>query len=173
MLIVAVIILAGGIGTWAYVRAQAEQPAVGRTAPDFTLHDLDGNAVRLADLRGQAVFVNFWATWCTPCREETPALVDVYRRYGDQFVLLSINVGEPARNIRAFMDEFSISYPVLRDADKRIANRYLLRGYPESWFISPQGVITSYAPGQLDLAGMKRRLEQTLGRPLTDRTAHP
>ncbi|MBX5465026.1 MAG: TlpA family protein disulfide reductase [Clostridia bacterium] len=142
------------------------RPRLGSTAPDFTLERLDGGTLRLADLRGKAVLINFWTSWCPPCREETPALAAFAQRYGREVVVLGVDVAETAATVRAYVRSSGIGYPVLLDRDKSISNLYGLTGYPESWFVSPDGRLSAFYSGPLTFEEMQSLAARALGRPL-------
>lgn len=98
----------------------------GNTAPDFELENLDGESVSLSDFRGEKVLVNFWATWCPPCRAEMPDMQDFHEDYDDA-VILSVNLRETEnsdRNVEDFLDEYGISFDVLSDEDSSVGNTY-------------------------------------------------
>jgi len=118
-------------------------PLVGRRAPDFTLPILDGRGtVRLPDLRGRVVVVNFWASWCAACREEHPNLLAAWDRYRDHgVVLLGIDYQDSRRAALAYMAELGGDWPVLDDPGGRTAVAYGVYGVPETFFIGRDGVI--------------------------------
>jgi len=126
---------------------------IGDLAPEFTgttatgeaveLKDLDGNTIRLADLRGRPVWVNFWATWCPPCQEETPVLRDMYEKYADDgLALVAISVQETtADDVRAYVDRYDLGYTVGFDATSAIFHTYKAFVLPTQIFIDRDGVI--------------------------------
>jgi peroxiredoxin len=118
---------------------------VGQRAPDFTLKTLDGGMVTLSDLQGKPVLLNFWASWCPPCRAEMPDLVRVYEvRKADNLVVLAINLTyqDTIPDAQAFVKEFKMPFPVLLDATGSVArDQYGLRGLPMSFFVDRHGVI--------------------------------
>jgi cytochrome c biogenesis protein CcmG/thiol:disulfide interchange protein DsbE len=121
---------------------------VGQRAPDFTAQLLDGQTVSLSDFRGHPVLINFWATWCGPCREEMPDFQTVYAAYHtDGFVVLAVNAMEGKGDVAAFVDKLGITYPVALDESGMI-NRDLYNrvGYPTSFLLDKNGVIVAYYP---------------------------
>ncbi|MEM4413721.1 MAG: TlpA disulfide reductase family protein [Candidatus Caldarchaeum sp.] len=122
---------------------------LGYLAPDFTLEDLNGQKVRLSDLRGKPVFLNFWASWCPPCRREMPELQKFHERYGDQITLIGVNWGENARTVKEFLESFGVRYLNLLDERGTAFVLYRLTGIPESFFIDPEGFIRGVWIGPL------------------------
>ncbi len=126
--------------------AQAPNARDGRAAPDFLLRQLDGEPVRLSDLQGQPLIVNFWATWCGTCRAETPDLIKLYETYKDKgLLLLGVNLRENEGAVAGFVADFGISYPILFDRDGDVAGAWRIggpnRGVPSTYFIDREGVV--------------------------------
>lgn len=108
--------------------------------PDFALPDAAGKKVSLKDFRGKIVMLNFWASWCAPCREEMPAMERLYREYRDQgFVVLSVNVRDKREDALAFMKELNLTYPVVFDPSGRWLLRYGAWGLPNTYLIGRDG----------------------------------
>jgi cytochrome c biogenesis protein CcmG/thiol:disulfide interchange protein DsbE len=125
-------------------------PHTGFLAPDFSLQTLGGTEIRLSELRGQAVLLNFWASWCPPCRAEMPALERTYQAWQDQgFIILAINATsqDSPEQAQTFAQEYGLSFPVLLDLDGEANLLYQVRSLPTSFFIDPQGVLREIVIG--------------------------
>ncbi|BAZ93088.1 thioredoxin [Thiohalobacter sp. COW1] len=119
-------------------------------APDFALEDMDGEIHRLSDLRGRVVMVNFWATWCPPCREEMPSMEAVYQGLKDEgFQVLAVNQWESPDQVFPYMGQLDVypSFPVLFDRDSSVAEAYGVKGLPTTVLIDPQGRVVYRAVG--------------------------
>ena len=124
------------------MRVLTEAPRVGHLAPDFVLQTLDGREIRLSDYRGHVVFLNFWATWCGPCKVEIPAFVELYDRYKDKgLVIVGVSIDDSAAQLRPFMKEWRMQYPVLQ-MNEAIETAYgPFYGVPTTFFIGRDGTI--------------------------------
>lgn len=125
-------------------------PRQGFLAPDFELQDGQGNAVRLSDLRGQPVLVNFWASWCPPCQAEMPAMQAVHERYAEEgFVILAVNVTAQDSEAAAmdFIASRGLTFQVLFDRNGEASRLYETRALPTSFFIDSQGIIQEVVVG--------------------------
>ncbi|MBI2874853.1 MAG: redoxin domain-containing protein, partial [Firmicutes bacterium] len=117
-------------------------PGVGSDAPDFSLQILDGRRVKLSDYQGRVVAINFWATWCPPCREEMPGMQKVYERNKDKgFVILALDLKEPDKLVRDFRNELGLTFPILMDRQGIVLNRYGVSAIPTTFFIDRKGQI--------------------------------
>jgi thiol-disulfide isomerase/thioredoxin len=156
--VAALVALLAGAALWGSAR---ERPDAGRAfdivrlapapAPDVTLRDLDGRPVRLADFRGRVVFLNFWATWCAPCREELPAMEALARDLADRgLVVLVVNYEESGDVVRAFARETDLALPALLDADGAAARRYGVTVLPASFFVDRRGAMVGSVLGFRD-----------------------
>lgn len=153
-------------GAVRYQKSLGSTAEVGRPAPGWALADLQGRTWRLQEFSGRPILINFWTTWCDPCREEIPGLEAFFRRFGDRLPIAGINVREPLPEVRAFVAQMGMTYPVLRDADGRVAERYRVRGYPESWFVDGDGVARRFWPGPLSFETLEQSYQELLGIPI-------
>jgi peroxiredoxin len=128
-------------------------PLVGSLAPDFGARTLDGPSIRLRELRGRTVVLNFWATWCAPCRAEMPLLDERSRALAERgLIVLGANFDEPEEYVRAFRDELGLSFALLLDPGGEIQSLYRVIGYPTTFFIDADGVIRAVHLGVMDEA---------------------
>ena len=140
-----------------------QSPLVAKDAPSFTLALFDGGTLALKDLRGKAVLVNFWASWCVPCRAEAGELESAWEKYKDRgVVFLGVNIQDKEEDARAFMKEFGITYLNGRDASGKIAVDYGVWGIPETFFVDAQGRITYKHAGELRTPTITSKLDAAL-----------
>jgi len=146
IIVIIVVAVLGGGWTW-LSRApdgldDVASPVAGRAAPDFTLQSAVGQSIALADLRGQVVVLNFWATWCPPCRAEMPALQEVYEaRRADGLMVLAVNQNEAPDQVKSFGLELHLAFPLLLDPGYVVSDRYRIGLLPSTFFIDRDGVI--------------------------------
>ena len=138
---------------------------IGKPAPAFTLQRLDGTGeVKLADLAGKVVVVNFFASWCLPCTQENPALVRVYERYRESdVVMLGVNLQESRENGLAYVQRMGMGWPTLADDDGRVVLSYGVFGPPETFFIGRDGVIEGRHIGPIDEDTLINGIEKLRG----------
>lgn len=156
-------------GTDTKSQTPEEQAADTVPAPDFTLLDQYGNSHTLSDYKGKTVFLNFWATWCPPCRAEMPEIQEIYEEYGENssdVIILGIASPETGREgsaeeIAAFLSENEYTYPVVMDTDGIMAYYYGISAYPTTFMIDKDGNVFGYVPGQITKDIMKSIIEQT------------
>ena len=131
--------------------AGVPQPWSGGATPPLALADLSGKPVRLEAYRGKVVLVNFWATWCEPCREEMPSISRLKAAFaGRPFEVLAVNLGESETRIRAFLEKVPMDFPVLLDRDMVVAKAWGARVLPATYLVGPDGRIRYHYRGELD-----------------------
>jgi peroxiredoxin len=117
-------------------------------APDFELRDVDGKLHRLADYRGKVVILNFWATWCPPCRYEMPSMERARKKIeGENMVILAVDVGEDEDTIFSFIANYEVHFPLLMDQEAKTIKSYPVIGLPTTYIIDPQGNVTHRVVG--------------------------
>jgi peroxiredoxin len=142
------IILAISLLTGCSADSVQSEPKVGQKAPDFRLQNLNGQTVSLEDLLGKAILLNFWATWCGPCRGEMPYLEEIYQDWSDdELILLTVNYGESASQAKNFLQSNNLTLPVLLDSRKVVAEQYYITAIPTTFFIDKDGIIQDKVVG--------------------------
>jgi peroxiredoxin len=140
----------GGLVLLGLLGMAGRPPLVGGPAPEIVLPDLQGKEIRLSDLRGKVVLVNFWATWCKPCKEEMPAMQASYDKLRDEgFVVLAVNELEDTEKVAEHIRTHDHTFPVVMDHSNRVANRYGVVGLPASFLIDRQGIVREKIFGSL------------------------
>lgn len=160
------LLMIGWAGYTFFFSAEEEQVAqegtglkVGDVAPDFELTTLSGEAVKLEDYRGKRVFVNFWATWCPPCREEMPDMQKLYDETDVEILAVNMTASENSKaGVSKFIDDNAFSFPVPVDPEGRVTDLYEVRAYPTSYLIDSEGRIAHIALGAMDY---ERMLDET------------
>lgn len=141
-------------------------PEFGGTLDDgtpFELRDLNGGLVRLEDLRGKAVWVNFWATWCPPCQAETPILREIDETYRDRgLVIVAVNVQETVEAASDYAERYGLEYVIGADVSGHVFRQYRVFGLPTQFFIDANGLIRSIVPSTLTMEGARRQVEAIL-----------
>lgn len=127
-------------------------------APDFTVYDVDGNAVSLSDFKGKPVIINFWASWCPPCKSEMPDFQDAFKEYGDQIQFMMVNLTDGSQETlesgSAYVAEQSYTFPVFYDIDISAAMAYSTSSIPASYFVNADGNLAAYAVGMIDRSAL-------------------
>lgn len=153
----------GDVQAWVEGFLSGTDLEVGLTAPDFALPGLDGAMLRLSDWRGEkAVIVNFWATWCPPCREEMPHFERLRQERGHEVEIVAVNVYEPPEKVAEFYQELGLTFPAALDRNGEVSSRYLVRPMPTSFFIDRAGVIRARYFGAMSYSVMEGLLDLTL-----------
>lgn len=144
----------------------AAQVSAGTRAPEIGLNDTAGNPVRMAQLRGKVVLVDFWASWCAPCREEMPVLERLHQQYKDRgLVIVGVNMDREAPNMRRFLQRTPVSFRVVHDGQHAVAGRYGPPRMPSSYIVDKRGVVRFVHAGfrASDAADMEREIQRLLG----------
>ncbi|MFP3853740.1 MAG: TlpA family protein disulfide reductase [Anaerolineales bacterium] len=158
LFIAAIVALLALVG-WGLARAQEGRKGTG-PAPDFTLETFDGETIQLSDLKGQVVVINFWASWCPPCREEASYLEASWREFREQgVVFLGVDYVDTDSEALAYIEEFDITYPNGPDLQTRISQAYRIQGVPERFFIGRDGTIRGVKVGPLAPPEIEDRLQ--------------
>lgn len=132
------------------LRLRASGPVESGVAPDFSLTTFDGETITLSKLRGQVVIINFWASWCPPCRDEAAYLEATWRKYRDRgVILIGVDYVDTESNARAYLEEFDITYPNGPDVGQEIALAYRIKGVPETFYVDKEGQLRGVKIGPL------------------------
>ncbi len=115
--------------------------SIGTKAPDFELVNLEGRTIKLSELRGKIVILNFWATWCEPCKLEMPFFEELHKKGMANLEILGINFDEPASRVEEFVKEYSVQFPILLDPGAEIQKLFRVRGYPTTLIVDKDGII--------------------------------
>ncbi|MFB6345771.1 MAG: peroxiredoxin family protein [bacterium] len=151
--VISICVLMFGCSMAHHKRSGSQHSLIGKKAPLFTLGTINGNTIKLSDYLGQKFMVlNFFGTWCPPCRAELPALEDLYRNNRQQVILIGISLNEKASSVRTFMDEIDLNFPVIMDPSNNtssVSTRYNVPTLPTTVLINPRGKVIFYKPGML------------------------
>jgi peroxiredoxin len=140
-----------------------ELPLMGAIAPDFALINFKGDSVSLSQFRGRPVVINFWATWCMPCRKEMPAFQRAFEAYQeDGLIILAVNFEEESNLVRPFVEEFGLTYEILYDTNAKVSQTYQVTGLPRTIFVDRQGVIQHIRIGEVEETLLAEVLEKIL-----------
>ena len=158
----AVILTLLGLLAWGLKKAQAG-PLDKGMAPDFSITGFDGRTVTLSKLQGQVVIVNFWASWCPPCREEAAYLEETWRKYKDEgVVFIGVDWVDTEKEALAYIDEFDITYLNGPDIGTRAAQAYNIQGVPETFFVAKNGELRGVHIGPLKSPQLDEKIEELL-----------
>ncbi len=137
------------------------EPVEGDKAPDFTLTTLDGKQMSFADLKGKPIMINFWGTWCPPCKSEMPAIQEAYVSNKHKgFQVVSVNIHENALPVGNFASQYGLTFPILLDKDKDVVKLYKIGPIPSSFFINRDGVIVHRVEGPLQISQLQFYIDQ-------------
>lgn len=125
-------------------------PQQGQPAPNFQLETLDGDSLELSDLQGKTVLINFWATWCKPCRTEMPDIQKIYEQYRDEgFEVVAVNIAENPVSVKGFARQLELDFPIVLDRDRKVTKQYNIGPLPASLFIAKDGKVVRKQTGQM------------------------
>ncbi len=151
-----------GLLAWGLVKVQAGPRDKGR-APDFALTGFDRRQAKLSELRGQVVIINFWASWCLPCREEAAYLEQTWRKYKDKgVVFIGVDYVDTEKEALAYIKEFDITYINGPDLGTRIAQAFNIKGVPETYYVAKNGELRGVQIGPLKSPQLDKKIEELL-----------
>ncbi|MBJ6362534.1 TlpA family protein disulfide reductase [Paenibacillus sp. MAHUQ-46] len=141
-----------------------ELPKEGYKAPQISLNGLDGKTYSFESLNGKPVIINFWASWCGPCKTEAPDLVRTYEKYSKQIEIYAVNITavDSLDEAKAFVAEYGFSFPVLLDLDGSVTQRYQVKPIPTTFFVNGKGIITDQVIGAVDPQDMERKIKRLI-----------
>ncbi|MCM3114676.1 thiol-disulfide oxidoreductase ResA [Neobacillus sp. MER 74] len=138
-----------------------QKVAVGAQAPDFALVDMQGKKHQLSDYRGQGVFLNFWGTWCPPCKKEMPYINNQYHQYKDKGVqVLTVDIQESELAVNQFAERLKLDFPIMIDTDKEVMNTYGIDPLPATFLIDKNGKVVNYYTGELTEEKVREFMEK-------------
>jgi peroxiredoxin len=161
--ILLVIAISIGVTFYGFYKKDQGSVIIGELAPDFALKTLDGQTIQLSSLKGNGVLLNFWATWCEPCRREMPLMEEKYeilKNSGVEF--LAVNIAEPDIPVFSFVDRLGITFPILMDREKIITQLYGVGPLPSTFFIDKEGNVVSHFVGEMNESTINKHLEQII-----------
>jgi cytochrome c biogenesis protein CcmG/thiol:disulfide interchange protein DsbE len=148
---------------WKVAQGSQNEAKIGKPAPDFTLGRLDRpGSLQLSSLRGKVVVLNFWASWCQPCKLEAPDLAASAKKWSGRVVVLGVDVNDPSGDARGFMRKYGITYPIVHDNKNVTSPKYGLTGLPETFFLDRRGRIVSHVISEIKAADLQRGVEEAL-----------
>ncbi len=165
IVILAVLLALLGLLAWGLKKSQAGPRDSGK-APDFTLSGYDGRVITPSNLRGQVVIINFWASWCVPCRQEAAYLEQTWRKYKDRgVVFVGVDYADTEKGARAYIQEFDITYINGPDLGTRIAQAFNIKGVPETYYVDKNGILRGVNIGPLESPQLDQKIDELLAEP--------
>lgn len=144
-----------------FTKDTKQKVAVGAQAPDFALVDMQGNKHQLSDYQGQGVFLNFWGTWCPPCKKEMPYINNQYHQYKDKGVqVLTVDIQESELAVNQFAERLKLDFPIMIDTDKEVMNTYGIDPLPATFLIDKNGKVVEYYTGELTEEKVREFMEK-------------
>jgi thiol-disulfide isomerase/thioredoxin len=141
--------------------APAPAAVIGAPAPDFSLRNLPGESTSLSDFQGRTVLLNFWATWCAPCREELPLLDGIALQHKDSLVVIAVETGETDTEVQSYLEPLGLtSLRILLDPSAEVRDLYLVRGLPTSFLVDPTGIVRWIKIGTVDSSEIESNLSK-------------
>ncbi len=156
--VILLVVIGGLVAVGSLVNAEEQSQVgteVGKIAPDFKLPDLEGEQSSLSDFRGQYVVLNFWATWCPPCRQEMPNLDQFHQKNGN-FTVVAVNIRDNKQRVQEFMQYNDYQFPILLDQTAEVSSKYQVGVIPTTYFLAPQGKIKKIHRGALTTEQLNR-----------------
>ncbi|MCW1928224.1 thiol-disulfide oxidoreductase ResA [Bhargavaea beijingensis] len=136
---------------------------VGDTAPDFELVDLEGNTHRLSDYRGEGVFLNFWGTWCGPCKKEMPHMEKYFKEFEDKGVnILAVNIAESDLKVQSFANTYGLTFPIVIDKTNSVRDAYNVRPLPTTFLVGPDGKVKKIIQQEMSEEQIKAYMESIM-----------
>lgn len=164
--LIILVLMVGVIVFTIYSNLSKEKNAVlqaGDAAPDFSLVDMNGEAHRLSDYKGQGIFLNFWGTWCKPCEREFPLMDKQYQEVKDKGLqVLAVNIGESDFVVQKFIDRKGLTFPVLIDRNKSVMETYNINPLPTTFLVNPEGKIEKIITGEMSEENIKQYMKQIM-----------
>lgn len=165
IVILLVLVVVGAFAVGGSLFKDNRLPQVGEQAPDFSLLGLDGKVHKLSDYRGKVVLVNFWGTFCPPCKEEMPDIQAQYEKWQKAgFEVLGVNLAESKVTVESFVRQLNLTFPILLDDEMEIRKKYGVVNYPTTFFIDKNGKIAAKQEGQMEQGFIERNITTLLGK---------
>lgn len=137
--------------------------AIGQAAPDFELQTIEGKSYKLSDLKGKPVMINFFATWCPPCRAEMPALQEAFAEYeAEGFIILAVNLNESDVAIRSFIERYNLTFPIIVDKQDKVSKAYDIVPLPTSYFVDRNGIVQGKWTGEIRKEQLRALIKKIL-----------
>lgn len=159
------IVVIGGYALSQSLFSDSAKPKEGGKAPEFNLHGLDGRTHALSDYKGKTLVINFWASWCVPCKSEMPAIQRQYDKWKVKGLeVMGVNLGESVVSVQSFVRQLELTFPVFYDPDFTVRDRYGVVTYPTTFFVDAQGNIKKIQIGEMDEPFIEQTVAGMLGR---------